>query len=397
MSTRSGKTYNCFHQDWASLGARQLTRSILDELVEEEENVNGDRNMATKEEITELLKKMDNRKISTFQPTTFSGKEHESAQDFMAQFESYAKLSDLKGEDQIVVFNLLLKGLAKFWFQGIPACDKTDFAKIKKNFIDTYLSPSKTWLTVQKLEGKKLQPGEKIENYVQEVIQMANNVGLTENEQRAALIRGLTPKLRAQLIIHNPQTLAQTLERIYLSDAALNLQNQETVNMVDSMTTCQLAGLNATVSELGEKIKTLMEQPKPESVVRGSESVHQPYYNPREYNTTPFVPRYPPAVRYPGHQQQQQQQQRHQQQQSYGRFGMRTPGAGNPNWQSGTCFTCGRQGHFARDCYFRDTARRMGPPVEPRQMQRNFGGYRRGGQTGQYQPQSSKNFYGPQR
>ena len=66
MSTRSGKTYNSFHigqeKGWAALGARQLTKSILDELVDEEENivnVNGDpqNNMATKDEIADLLKK----------------------------------------------------------------------------------------------------------------------------------------------------------------------------------------------------------------------------------------------------------------------------------------------------------------------------------------------------
>ena len=63
MSTRSGKTYNSFHigqeKGWAALGARQLTKSILDELVEEEENIAGDpqNNMATKDEIADVLKK----------------------------------------------------------------------------------------------------------------------------------------------------------------------------------------------------------------------------------------------------------------------------------------------------------------------------------------------------
>ena len=66
---------------------------------------------------------------------------------------------------------------------------------------------------------------------------MANNIGMTEKEKRAALIRGLSPQLKSQLITHNTQSLAETIEIMYLPETALNLQNQESVNAVDSITT----------------------------------------------------------------------------------------------------------------------------------------------------------------
>ena len=273
-----------------------------EEVDEEEEDGEEDMAAATKAELEKMLKIMDSRKVSAFQPTPFSGLSHESAQEFLNQFENYAKLSDLDDNEKIVVFNLLLRGLAKFWFEGLSAQDKQTFDAIKTRFKDTYLSQSKNWITTQKLEGRKLATGEKVETYIQDVIQMGNNIGLTPKEQQSDLIRGLTPKLRSQLITHNPQTLADTIERIYLSETALNLQNQESVNVMDSMTksvnvmdsmtTCQFAGLNAAVKDLGDKVHSLAEQNKcQERQGRGGNAYGneqyeqgQPYYRTMQQN-----------------------------------------------------------------------------------------------------------------
>ena len=98
--------------------------------------------------------------------------------------------------------------------------------------------------------------------------------------------------LRSQLITHNPQTLADTIERIYLYETALNLQNQESVNVMDLMTTCQLAGLNAAVKDLGHKVHSLAEKNKGEerqgtgANAYGNEQHkrRQPYYLTMQHN-----------------------------------------------------------------------------------------------------------------
>ena len=92
-------------------------------------------NMAvTKGDIETLLKHMDSRKMSSFQPSAFSGQANESAQDFMNQFENYTKLSGLRGKEKMVVFNLRFRGLAKFWFQRVRDKDKVTFENIKTIF-----------------------------------------------------------------------------------------------------------------------------------------------------------------------------------------------------------------------------------------------------------------------
>ena len=295
---------------------------------------------------------MDNRKMNAFQPTVFSGQSSESAQDFLQHFENYAKLSNLKEEDKVTIFQLLLKGLAKCWFQGLTTADKGTFDAINQKFKDSYLSPSKNWITMQKLENRRLRPGEKTEVYIQDVLQMANNVNMTENEQRAALIRGLSPKLRAQLITHiNPQDLAETIERINLSETALMLQNEDSVNVVESMTTCQLAGIKSAVAELDSKINSLTAQPRQD---------HQQFNNPRcepsqNYPPTPvaFVPR------------------RYQSQQTSGGYIQVQRPQLPQNFESrrqqmsaraSQCYTCGGYLHYARDCYQNKNDMNFGGP-----------------------------------
>ena len=343
----------------------------------------------TKDEIETMLRTMDNRKLSAFQPSVFSGQSNESAQDFLNQFENYAKLSGLEGEEKIVVFNLLLRGLAKFWFQDLTAADKATFENIKIKFKATYLSQSKNWLTTQKLENRKLLSGEKAEIYIQDIMQMANNIGMTEKEKQAALIRGLSPKLKSHLITHNPQSLAETIERIYLSETALSLQNQESVNAIDSITTCQLAGITAAVAGLSAKINAMTGNQKPEERMSQPDCYQEPETQPN-FTQAPIQAWRPPR--------------------NYQQFTGWGPPRVTQNFQrprqfnngprslqNTGCFVCGRAGHFARECYHRDVRRgnNMTTQMQPGGRNNYYGG--RGGQAVRFQQTGSKNFYGQQR
>ena len=44
----------------------------------------------------------------------------------------------------------------------------------------------------------------------------------------------------------------------------MNFQSEQSVNIVDSIMTCQLAGLNAALSRLDAEINTMVENSKPE-------------------------------------------------------------------------------------------------------------------------------------
>ena len=146
---RSGKIEGTFDFNPADVSVGNNTQYHGEQFYNFIENNSMVNKTITKDYIETLLKHMDSRRMSSFQPPAFSGQANESAQDLMNQFESYTKLSGLKGGEKIVVFNLLLWGLAKFWFHSLRDEAKGTFEKIKTKFIETSLSPSKNWLTTE--------------------------------------------------------------------------------------------------------------------------------------------------------------------------------------------------------------------------------------------------------
>lgn len=193
------------------------------------------------------------------------------------------------------------------------------------------MSKSKMWLVTQSLETRRLGPSEKAEKYIQDVLELGSNVGLTENELRAALIRGLTPRLKAQLVTHNPQTLAETIERIYLSETALAM-TPDAVNMIESVTGCQLANIIASINKLEDRIGELAKMNKSEGKWNGTPTNQD---NTR-YNYT-----------YQGSRVNQRQfPQRQYHQQTYSTRDRREE-------KPIQCYHCGGWGHIARNCYHR--------------------------------------------
>ena len=271
----------------------------------------------TRVDIEELLQSKKAKKLGSIQPGTFSGKADENAKNFVDHFECYAKLTGLNDENKCLTFGLLLKGIAACWFNGLEADTKKDFNLLREHFKDTYLSKSKNWINMQHLEDRKLQVGERVEQYVTDVIKMTNKLGPSEAETKQYMIRGLSNKLRAELITHNPSTLADTIERVYLSEAALKLKSTE-VQSID--VTHQLAAKGTAISQLDKRIDDM------------------------SYNHTTI----------------QSLQQTHEQQTIPSQFNNST--SRRPN----TCFVCEKRGHMANDCWHRQNQRQQTQNGGPR-------------------------------
>ena len=175
----------------------------------------------TKAEVEDLLKDYNFKtKPRTTEPGSFYGRTSENAREWLNNFESYCALNNLKDEEKILTFSLLLKSAAKSFYNNICSEDKKSWAKVKDKFHAVYFD-SNNYLNSQKIEDRKLVPGESCEQYISDMTELSLLCGMDEAEFRKCLIRGLPEQLRWYVVGFDPRTVEETIKRIHLGAATM--------------------------------------------------------------------------------------------------------------------------------------------------------------------------------
>ena len=89
----------------------EQVKQLLPLLPEIDENKNLTIKMATKDDITEMVKYHRTKKV--FEPQYFGGKTTENAKEFLSSFNNYCKLNKIDGQEKILMFEMSLSGAAK--------------------------------------------------------------------------------------------------------------------------------------------------------------------------------------------------------------------------------------------------------------------------------------------
>ena len=339
------------------------------------------RNMAaTKAEMESMFSNLSlKQSIRYLEPGTYMGLSTENAADWLDRFENYAKLNELDNKKKIITFQLLLKGASSCWFKSLSSTDITNFDTIVKKFKETFMSPSKNWINIQRLETRKLLPTETCEHYINETLSISNQIGLTAKEISQALIRGLPGKIRAQIITFNPSTLDETIQRIYLAEAAIKLQQKEELTVVEEPSNPQLAAITSAIERVND------------SVNNNSSLINKLPATQETYRRT-FIPREEKDYGQPIEEQ-----------------GARQPQSDwnrQRTWISRPmnrlqCFTCGSENHLYKQCPMGRQRRQIEPRNRQWNMNNQYGEQRyqnpRQGQewnrNTQYRPQNQQRLY----
>ena len=181
--------------------------------------------MAIKEDISDRLKfnKMDN----AFELSTFRSKTCQSAKDFL---NLHWKLNRIDGQDKMLMFEICLSGVAKFWYLTLSDIIKKNFESLTKEFNHDFLQNNK-WLNNTRLENRKLLSTESADKYIADMSDLALLVGIGDKELSKALIRGLPTRLKWHVVSFNLTTLSETIQRILLGEAALSFEHNEKMKL----------------------------------------------------------------------------------------------------------------------------------------------------------------------
>ena len=208
--------------------------------------------MATVDDIQKVLSEREGKDLSIINPIPFDGRPDENCYLFIRTFEQYCDYSNIKEEEKLKLFCILLKGLAANWIENLEDGKKKTDNDVKKQFSSHFQSTSTNFLNQQKLESIKHTGHASIETYIEQVIEASNNLGLNDNEKKQALLRGLPPHAKAQIIVDGPDTVMETIQRLLLINQGEKVKKQAK-EQEDS--TMQLATLSTAVANI-EKLMT---------------------------------------------------------------------------------------------------------------------------------------------
>ena len=191
----------------------------------------------TPADVETLLRKFNGSrvKLNALEPSVFCGSINENARDWLKKFNNYTTLNKYDEKEKIIIFESLLTKTAQHWFDNLTDQAKQTWADIEKQFQEDYYKNS-TWINDQRLENRKLRPGESCTSYTNSILDLGQLVDMDQRELRKAIIRGLPDRLKYQVVSHNPQTLDDTVQRVLLCESMMTPDEQSINTLEDRVT-----------------------------------------------------------------------------------------------------------------------------------------------------------------
>jgi hypothetical protein len=332
-------------------------------------------------------------------PKPFSGTSHdaEKADQWLASFQTYAKLRALPKSAQVQYFHLLMADDAALWLRSLPSETANDMKLLIAEFSKRYsLTAIDRWRKASSLWSRVQGADESVDKYISDIRNAARVVPITDAATlQFAVIRGLRPEIRLHVLQTSPTTLEDVIKAARVAETAImasqpnaevlllrqqvatligKLEEKPAVAAVTPVEQPRRVTFEGTADSAPQQRQpawnrsssldrqTVRETPRrqedeynnrrPWSNQERQSDARDRYQSPRE-NDWQSSSRGPPR---PGARQQDDRGQRQPRQRSYTSY---TRDGNGPNYSNYTCFTCGRMGHISRNCW--ENTRRVPP------------------------------------
>ena len=93
---------------------------------------------------------------------------------------------------------------------------------------------------------------ESADKYIADMCDLPLLVGIEDTDLSKTLIRGHPTRLKWHVVIFNPTTLSETIQRILLGESTLSFDDNEHINVVSEN------GMTTTVQRMDERLDTIL-------------------------------------------------------------------------------------------------------------------------------------------
>src|ERR1043165_5440555 len=129
----------------------------------------------------------------------------------MELWTTYRRLSEA---EKLATFPLMLKDSAKTWHQQAANHQKDTFSHLKASFLEHFKrDASSRWKDLANVFDSKQGPDEGVEAFITQIEKKAVRAGINEEQLRHAIIKGLKPSIRQQVVSHDNWNTVQDIKR----------------------------------------------------------------------------------------------------------------------------------------------------------------------------------------
>jgi hypothetical protein len=249
----SDKINNMSHSEDEMQGLRDQVAKLHNALHEAE-----DKNDALKRKHAAAIAS-NSKKISDsiVAPKPFLGKpEEQDPVDWIVWFEKYCAYKQLDEKDKRELFVMMLQGSAGDWLSSTAHGYETPpaFEKLKDDFLDCYAKPKElNWQTAASLFHEIQGPSERTLDYLARMRKLARRLEFPDEILHMAVVQGLRPALKRQVIQNGLVDLETTIRNAKLAES---VESTSADNMSSALVELMKATLENSKQQTSE-IKSL--------------------------------------------------------------------------------------------------------------------------------------------
>jgi hypothetical protein len=257
---RSSSTEKREQSHWAETHPLSFTRSYCgeDPSMVSVQSCKKDSSEET-EEVKKLFQTLGHLSISdaAFALQPFTGSSHcgDQAEKWLEQFSRYVAFKKLTEDDQLQLFQLLMKEQAADWLTSLPRFRKDDIHVLKDEFMKRHqMTRVEKWRQTADIWKRRQGPTEPVDDYIAAMQAAARRVKMAQSSLADAVIHGLRPEIRLHVLHAGAETLEKILEAARISEAA------HSANLGQTTSTDKLA---VKVEQLLERLTAQTTTPDP--------------------------------------------------------------------------------------------------------------------------------------
>jgi len=155
----------------------------------------------------------------TLLPDPFSGAPKKDAAEFWRRLETYLEYKRSDNGDKLRLATAMFVLTARDWFESLSEERKGTFAHLKAAFAEKFIQPAiLKWQSANDIFTKQQMQSETVDEYANRIKNLGKRIEFNDSTLMFALLNGLKPAIKGEVLAKNPQSFAEAVDRARLAD-----------------------------------------------------------------------------------------------------------------------------------------------------------------------------------